>query len=86
MTEEKNDKVRLFTSSDFLEGNSCNKAYFSLFGRVYDLTELIEKNRDTIQAENMLEWVGKDISHFFNKKTGLPIEQNQYIINQRSKR
>ena len=81
MAQNKNDQQRIFTNNDFLQGDSVNKAYFSVFGKVYDLTNIIEEQRDSTEGDNMIDWIGKDISHFFNKKSGLPIQQNPDLKN-----
>lgn len=73
MVKSRNEKSWIFTKIDFQKGNTVNKAYFVVFGKVFNLTSLIEEKRNTVEADNMIDWIAKDISHFFDPETKFPI-------------
>lgn len=86
MSDSKNDSVRIFTSLDFKLGNTVNKAHFLVFENVFDLTNLIEENRASKQADNMIAWIGKDVSHFFDPVSKLPIRKHEFLVKNMTQR
>ncbi|KAM4038265.1 cytochrome b5 domain-containing protein 1 [Anomaloglossus baeobatrachus] len=49
---------------------SISDLWVSYLGRVYDLTPLATEHRGDILLKPIIESAGKDISHWFNEKTG----------------
>ena len=72
-------KNKYFTKYDLNQRNTINYAWVSLFGKIYNLTEVIKNHRNTKQGDNTLKHIGKDVSHFFDSKSRLPKSQNEYL-------
>ncbi len=43
MKNERNQKTNYFTREDLQKGNNVNKIYVSLFGEVFELTDIYKK-------------------------------------------
>ncbi|KAA6401354.1 MAG: putative flagellar associated protein [Streblomastix strix] len=62
---------RYFSAIDVANHNSSSDCWVSFLGKVYDLTPLISEFKNDAQLVNsFLEAAGRDISHWFNPKTG----------------
>ena len=59
---------RFYTPSEVAQHNSGKNCWVSIFGRVFDLTELIKKERGPL-CQPIIDVAGKDISHWFDEKT-----------------
>ncbi|KAI8929908.1 cytochrome b5-like heme/steroid binding domain-containing protein [Entophlyctis helioformis] len=61
---------RYFTPDEVAEHNSPDDCWLSWLGLVYDLTKLVEEHRGSTLLLPILKNAGKDISHWFDRKTG----------------
>lgn len=64
-------KLPYYSREEVAEHNVPNDCWVSFFGKVYDLTPLIEKHRGLL-VQPILKFAGQDISHWFNPKTKEP--------------
>lgn len=65
-------KRRYYTPKDVEPHISSGDLWVVIFGEVYDLTPLIQKNIASPLCQPLIDFGGKDISHFFDKKTREP--------------
>lgn len=61
--------MKYFTQEEVAFHNSSEDCWVSIFGKVYDITMLIDENRGAL-ARPLIEAAGTSISHWFNEKTG----------------
>lgn len=54
------------------EHNHRDDAWISLFGQIYDITELIERAKGTPIFDQYLQYAGEDLSHLFDEETKEP--------------
>ncbi|KAK2960611.1 putative cytochrome b5 [Blattamonas nauphoetae] len=65
------DLPRYFHANDVAQHNSTNDCWVSFLGKVYNITPLLEEYKNDTQVVNaFLNAAGRDISHWFNPKTG----------------
>ncbi|CAH8499927.1 unnamed protein product [Heterobilharzia americana] len=69
MVKVGNEK-RYFTPNDILLHNSPEDCWVSFLGRVFDITLVCAKNKGSVLLQPILAQAGKDISHWFDAKTG----------------
>ena len=60
---------RFYTAEEVALHNCAEDCWVSIFGSVYDLTEFLAEHRTPLAQPIVLE-AGKDISHWFDEKTG----------------
>ena len=60
--------MKYFTADEVAMHNCAEDCWVSIYDTVYDITALIEGNRD-ILAEPLIKEAGKSISHWFDQKT-----------------
>jgi hypothetical protein len=60
--------MKYFTADEVAMHNCAEDCWVSIYDVVYDITSLIEANRD-ILAEPLIKEAGKSISHWFDQKT-----------------
>jgi cytochrome b involved in lipid metabolism len=65
-------KRRYYILSELQTHNSPNDIWVSFFDDVYDLTELVQKNRNKPEVEPLIEAAGRDITSWFDEKTREP--------------
>ncbi|XP_065842323.1 cytochrome b5 domain-containing protein 1-like isoform X2 [Oscarella lobularis] len=63
-------RPRYFTPTEVSVHNVANDIWVSFLGKVYDLTPLCEKHKGDVLLKPILNSAGKDISNWFDKKTG----------------
>ncbi|CAH8531026.1 unnamed protein product [Schistosoma rodhaini] len=63
-------KSRYFTPNEVLAHNSPEDCWVSFLGYVWDLTPICAQNKGSILLQPILKEAGKDISHWFDEKTG----------------
>lgn len=63
------NELPYFLPSDVVLHNQPDDIWLSLLGFVYDLTPLIKEYKGRKEIKPLLAYAGKDISHWFNKKT-----------------
>eukprot|EP01136_Pigoraptor_vietnamica_P002180 Opistho-1_new@29777 len=63
-------RPRYFTPSEVEMHSTPTDCWVSFLGRVYDLTSLCEENQGSILLKPIVMFAGKDISHWFDPKTG----------------
>lgn len=61
---------KYFTPNEVGLHNTLNNIWVSYLGKVYDLTELCNNNRGDVLLVPIISNAGKDISHWFDPKTG----------------
>ncbi|ESN96027.1 hypothetical protein HELRODRAFT_67728, partial [Helobdella robusta] len=65
-------KMRYYTPYEVLAHNTYDDLWVSLLGKVYNLSQLSEKNKGSILMKPIIEAAGKDISHWFDEITEEP--------------
>jgi hypothetical protein len=60
--------MKYFLESEVAQHSFPDDCWVSIFGSIYDLTELIRLNRGEL-TEPIIKNAGKSISHWFNEKT-----------------
>ncbi|CAH8497101.1 unnamed protein product [Schistosoma intercalatum] len=63
-------KSRYFTPNEVLAHNSPEDCWVSFLGHVWDLTPICAQNKGSILLQPILNEAGRDISHWFDAKTG----------------
>eukprot|EP01137_Pigoraptor_chileana_P035127 Opistho-2@28706 len=63
-------RSRYFTPAEVETHSTSSDCWVSFLGKVYDLTPLCEENQGSILLKPILMFAGKDISHWFDAKTG----------------
>ncbi|XP_062505330.1 cytochrome b5 domain-containing protein 1-like [Corticium candelabrum] len=63
-------RPKFFTPDEVSVHNTAKDIWVSFIGRVYDLTTLCEANAGDVLLKPILSSAGKDISHWFDKRTG----------------
>ncbi|CAL1589948.1 unnamed protein product [Knipowitschia caucasica] len=61
--------MKFFTPAEVSAHNTRDDLWVCVLGRVLDLTELAQKNKDEALLLPLLESAGKDISHWFDPET-----------------
>lgn len=62
-------RPKYYTPNEVSVHNTLKDLWVSFLGKVYDLTPLCEKNAGDVLLKPIIEAAGKDISHWFDKKT-----------------
>lgn len=65
-------KTRFYTPKDVGPHNSTGDLWVVIFGEVFDLTPLIQINIKSPLCQPLIDFGGKDVSHFFNISTKEP--------------
>ncbi|CAH8494384.1 unnamed protein product [Schistosoma mattheei] len=63
-------KSRYFTPNEVLAHNSPEDCWVSFLGHVWDLTPICAQNKGSVLLQPILNEAGRDISHWFDAKTG----------------
>lgn len=71
---------RYFTRADLQQHHTVDSAWVSIYRDVYDITAVIRENRTEPGIDNLLRFIGKDMSHLFNIKTKRPITKNSVLV------
>jgi hypothetical protein len=61
--------VRYYTADEVMMHNCAEDCWVSIFDQVYDITSLIQANRNTL-AEPLIKEAGRSVSHWFDQRTG----------------
>lgn len=61
-------RIRYYTSDEISIHNCAEDCWVSIYDTVYDITSLIQLNRNEL-SEPLIKEAGKSISHWFNKNT-----------------
>jgi hypothetical protein len=61
--------VRYYTADEIMMHNCAEDCWVSIFDTVYDITALIQANRNAL-AEPLIKEAGRSVSHWFDKRTG----------------
>ncbi|XP_068699599.1 cytochrome b5 domain-containing protein 1-like [Montipora capricornis] len=69
MPGKNSKRPKYYTPNEVSIHNTLKDLWVSFLGRVYDLTPLCEKNAGDVLLKPIIEAAGKDISHWFDKKT-----------------
>ncbi|KAL2917924.1 hypothetical protein HK105_202337 [Polyrhizophydium stewartii] len=69
-TIPKTAQERYFTPEEVERHNSPDDCWLSWLGLVYDLTKLVEEQKGSPLLLPILKNAGKDISHWFDRRTG----------------
>ncbi|CAD8058259.1 unnamed protein product [Paramecium primaurelia] len=64
-----------YTPYDVSVHNTANDLWVSFFGKVWDLTQLVQENISSKLCEPLIKIAGSDISYWFDKQTGEPRKQ-----------
>jgi hypothetical protein len=67
------EKRRYYTPYDVSLHFKSGDLWVTIFGEVFDLTQLIQENISSSLCQPLIDFAGKDISHFFNKRTKEPL-------------
>jgi hypothetical protein len=70
---KKYKKRRYYTPNDVGAHFQSGDIWVTLFGNVFDLTLLIQENITSPLCKPLLNYAGKDITHFFDKHTKEPL-------------
>lgn len=65
-------KKRYYTWADIEPHSFSHDLWVVLFGRVLDLTELVQSNIHSPLCQPLIDFAGKDVSHWFNSNTKEP--------------
>lgn len=68
----KYEKKRYYTWADIEPHSFAYDLWVVLFGQVLDLTELVQRNIHSPLTQPLIDFAGKDITHWFNPKTHEP--------------
>ena len=63
---------RYYTQQDIEQHEQSNDLWVKLFGKVLDLTRLVQENFESPLVKPLIEFAGKDVSHWFNPETKEP--------------
>merc|ERR1739841_115220 len=63
------ERTRYYTPTEVRTHHRPTDIWLSFLGKVYDLTSLTKTNPDNILVQPIIANGGKDISHWFDKKT-----------------
>ena len=66
------EKKRYYTWLDIEPHSFAHDLWVVLFGNVLDLTELIQSNITSPLCQPIIDFAGKDITHWFSHKTKEP--------------
>mmetsp|Transcript_20714 Transcript_20714/g.28939 ORF Transcript_20714/g.28939 Transcript_20714/m.28939 type:complete len:213 (-) Transcript_20714:30-668(-) len=58
-----------YTASEVAQHNVEEDCWVSYFGKIYDLTKLVEAHKGDELLKPILRFAGEDISHWFDEKT-----------------
>ena len=61
-----------YTPFDVAIHNTANDLWVSFFGKVWDLTYLVQENISSKLCETLLTAAGSDVSYWFDKSTSEP--------------
>ena len=64
---------RYYTPAEVEVHNTADDCWVSFFNRVYDISELIQDNRESEECEPIIQAAGSDITHWFDPKTRDPV-------------
>ena len=64
---------RYYTPAEVEVHNTADNLWVSFFNRVYDLSELVQDNRESEECEPLISAAGSDITHWFDPKTRDPV-------------
>lgn len=67
------NKRRYYTPYDVSLHFKSGDLWVTIFGEVFDLTHLVQQNFTSSLCQPLIDFAGKDISHFFNSKTKEPL-------------
>ncbi|XP_071498439.1 cytochrome b5 domain-containing protein 1-like [Diadema setosum] len=62
-------RPKYYTPNEVLVHNTLKDIWISFLGKVYDLTPLCEKYEGSVLLKPIIACAGKDISHWFDRKT-----------------
>lgn len=62
--------MSFYTEKEVAQHCYHDDCWVTIFGKVFNLTKLIEENRGNELAVPIIKYAGKSVSHWFNKKTG----------------
>ncbi|XP_044271122.1 cytochrome b5 domain-containing protein 1 [Tribolium madens] len=63
-------KLAVYAPFEVITHNKPNDCWLSLLGRVLDVTPLVREYKDKDCIKPILAFAGKDVSHWFDEKTG----------------
>ena len=63
----KSPSSKYFTQEDLSFHCTPNSLWVSLFGQVFDLTELYEQCKENRAVQSLVKHAGGDLSHFFDQ-------------------
>lgn len=66
------EKKRYYTLSDIEPHSFAYDLWVVLFGKVLDLTEFVQTNIHSPLCQPLIDFAGKDITHWFSPKTKEP--------------
>jgi hypothetical protein len=64
-------RLPYYSNSEVAEHNVMTDCWVSYFGKVFDLTSLVQENKGLL-VQPILKFAGQDISHWFDAKTHEP--------------
>ncbi|RZC38158.1 cytochrome b5 domain-containing protein 1-like, partial [Asbolus verrucosus] len=70
MNVQNNKKLPVYAPFEVIIHNTSNDCWVSFLGKVFNLTALIKRHRDDDCIKSILAFAGKDISHWFDERTG----------------
>jgi len=65
-------KQRYYTSEEVSNHNTANDCWITLFGEVYNLTNLIQENISNALTAPLIEAAGTDITYWFDSSSREP--------------
>ena len=85
LTDNQIPESKYYTWKDIRPHNNIQSLWVVLNNNVYDLTNIINQETNWEYKKNLMQWAGKDISHFFkgnNQKYNwrLPGKENSTIM------
>lgn len=63
---------RYYTWTDIEPHSFAHDIWIVLFGKVLDLTELVQSNIESPLCQPLIDFAGKEVTHWFNQKTKEP--------------
>lgn len=70
MTESTETKLPVYAPFEVIIHNQPNDCWLSFLGKVFDVTPLVKQYKDKDCIKPILAFAGKDVSHWFDEKTG----------------
>ena len=62
-------KQRYYTATEVSQHNTANDCWITLFGEVYNLTNIIQENISNAQSTPLIEAAGTDITYWFDSSS-----------------